>query len=66
MWKTRYLNLAERGFLFQNFCSKQFGNALCILAVELKVSVLLIADQSIRVTLFQRVILVGGIKRQGL
>ena len=63
--ETRYLNFAERGFLFQNFCSKQFGNALCILAVELKVSVLLIADQSIRVTLFQRVILVGGIQRQG-
>ena len=64
--KTRYLNLAECGFLFQQLAAKKFRNALCILAVELKVTVLLVADQSIRVTLFQRVILVGGIQRQRL
>ena len=64
--KTRYIYFAKYSFLFQNFCSKQFGNALCILAVELKVSILLITDQRIRVTLFQRVVLVGGIQRHGL
>ena len=64
--ETRYLNFAECSFFFQNFCSQKCRNALCIFTVELKVSVLLITDQRIRVTLFQRVILGGSIQRQGL
>ena len=64
--ETRYIYFAKCSFFFQNFCSQKCRNAPCIFAVELKVSVLLIADQSIRVTFFQSVILVGFIQRHGL
>ena len=55
---------AQCRFLFQQLSTHKLADLPGILAVKLKLSVLLKAHQSVRVLLFQVVVLCGGSQRQ--
>ena len=55
---------AQRRFLFQQLSAYKLADLPGVLAVKLKLSVLLKAHQSVRVLLFQGVVLCGGSQRQ--